>query len=53
MEPDREMHGEVSAGIGTHGYRSVSGSVCKPIGDDSYVSVSGSYDRMDVGRRRR
>jgi hypothetical protein len=53
IEPDRDMHGEISAGIGTNGYRSVSGSVCKPLGDNGYVSISAGSDRYDYDRRRR
>lgn len=38
--PDSSPHGEVEAGVGTHGYRELAGSVCKPIGDTGAVSVS-------------
>jgi hypothetical protein len=49
--PDRSIHGEVSAGIGTHGYREVAGSVCVPVSDKGFVALSVDQTQFD-GRRR-
>jgi len=43
--PDRKPHGEVWAGIGTGGYRSVGGVVTQPIGRCGSVTVGVNYDR--------
>ena len=43
--PDRSPHGEVFAGVGTHGYREGGGIVCLPIGDRTAVTVA-----IDAGR---
>jgi hypothetical protein len=51
--PDKSPHGEVWAGVGTHGYREGGGAVCVPL-KDGYVSVAvdaGSIDGWG-GRRR-
>ena len=39
--PDKSPHGEVFAGVGTHGYREGGGVVCLPIGDKAAVTVAG------------
>ena len=39
IEPDRAMHGQVTAGIGTGGYRHADATVCKPIGANSSLTV--------------
>lgn len=39
-EPDRKIHGEVSVGVGSHGYRSVYMRAEAPIGDRGQVSVA-------------
>ena len=44
-KPDRSPHGEVFAGVGTHGYREGGGIVCLPIGDKAAVTVA-----VDAGR---
>ncbi len=49
--PDRSIHGEVSAGIGNHGYNEVSGSVCIPVNDKGFVALSVGESQFD-GRRR-
>jgi hypothetical protein len=49
--PDRSIHGEVEAGIGTHGYREVGGSVCVPVSDKGFVAMSVDQTQFD-GRRR-
>ncbi|CAN5207923.1 hypothetical protein BH09PSE2_BH09PSE2_17010 [soil metagenome] len=38
--PDRRLHGVVSAGIGTGGYRDVSATVVAPLGDAGAVGIS-------------
>lgn len=50
--PDRKPHGEVWAGIGTHGYREVGGVVTQPIGDCSSVTIAVSHTEGDFGRHR-
>jgi hypothetical protein len=39
-KPDRSPHGEVWAGVGTHGYRDIGGAVCAPLGDNSALSIA-------------
>jgi hypothetical protein len=39
-----QAHGEVSAAVGTHGYREAGGVVCQPIGDHAAVTLG-----VDVG----
>jgi hypothetical protein len=46
---DRSPHGEVSVGVGSHGYRYVEGAVCAPLGDKSFVSVA--VGQGQIGRR--
>jgi hypothetical protein len=38
--PDKNVHGEVYAGAGTHGYREAGGTACIPIGDHSAATIS-------------
>jgi hypothetical protein len=48
VEPDYSPHGEIDAGVGSRGYRSVHAAVCQPIGEHSFVAVdvgTGSYGR--------
>lgn len=42
--PDRKMHGEVTVGVGTNGYREVSGVVAGPIGQNAQMMIA-----VDVG----
>lgn len=49
--PDRKPHGEVWAGIGTGGYRSVGGVVTQPIGNCGSLTVGVSYERGRYGPR--
>lgn len=44
-KPDRSPHGDVFAGVGTHGYREGGGVVCVPIGDKAAVTLA-----VDAGR---
>jgi hypothetical protein len=50
---DKTPHGEVYAGIGTHGYREAGGAVCVPVGDHAAVSIAIDAGRMDGWRGRR
>lgn len=45
-----QAHGEVSAAVGTHGYREVGGVVCQPIGDNAAVTIGVNVGRWG-GRR--
>jgi hypothetical protein len=38
--PDHKIHGDVSVGVGTNGYREVSGDVSGPIGQDGQVMIA-------------
>jgi hypothetical protein len=49
---DTAPHGEVEAGVGTHGYRHLGGAICQPIGQNAAVTVSVSETQGDWGRRR-
>jgi hypothetical protein len=42
---DKSPHGEVFAGVGTHGYREAGGVVCVPVGDHTAVTIA-----VDAGR---
>lgn len=44
-KPDRRPHGEVHAGVGTHGYREAGGTVCIPLKDGVAATIS-----VDAGR---
>jgi hypothetical protein len=48
---DTAPHGEVEAGIGTHGYRHLAGAVCQPVGQNAAVAVSASVSQAQWGRR--
>jgi hypothetical protein len=50
---DTAAHGEVEAGVGTHGYRHLAGAVCQPIGQNAAVALSVSETQGDGGYRRR
>ena len=50
-KPDRAPHGEVFAGVGTHGYREGGGVVCVPIGDKAAVTVAVDAGRIGGGHR--
>lgn len=49
---DGKPHGEVWAGIGTRGYRTIGGIVTQPLGDCGQVTVGVSRTESDFGRRR-
>jgi hypothetical protein len=55
VKPDGKLdtapHGQIEAGIGTHGYRHLAGAVCQPIGQDASVAVSASVSQAQWGRR--
>jgi len=40
ITPDRRVHGEVSVGVGTHGYRSVHMRTEMPVGKNGWISLS-------------
>lgn len=48
---DGKPHGEVWAGIGTHGYRQVGGAVTVPVGKCGYATIA--VDNTDFDRRKR
>ncbi|WGM30641.1 hypothetical protein [Brevundimonas sp. NIBR11] len=48
-EDDREMHGFVSAGIGTHDYSSVSVGVSLPVGDNGRLDLAYSQTKNGLG----
>jgi hypothetical protein len=48
-KPDKTPHGEVWAGVGTHGYRQAGGAVCIPVGDHAQVTLA--VDAAHWGRR--
>ena len=43
-KPDKNPHGEVFAGVGTHGYREAGGVLCVPVGDHAAATIA-----VDVG----
>jgi hypothetical protein len=40
LKQDKNPHGAVWGGVGTHGYREAGGAVCIPLGDNSQVTVA-------------
>ncbi|HEY8615590.1 hypothetical protein [Phenylobacterium sp.] len=50
---DGKPHGEVWAGVGTRGYRSIGGVVTQPLGKCGSLTVGLSHTESDLGRRRR
>ena len=50
LKQDKNPHGEVWGGVGTHGYRDAGGVVCLPLGQNGQVSVA--VDASSWGRRR-
>jgi hypothetical protein len=48
MRRERRVHGEVSVGVGTRGYREVSGRVDIPLGEDGHVSIAARHSEADV-----
>jgi hypothetical protein len=52
-KPDKSPHGEVWAGIGTHGYRDIGGVVCAPLGDNAAVSIAVDAGQINGWGRRR
>jgi len=51
--PDTHLHGEVSVGVGTGGYRDVSGYVCKPLASGGAVAIGVSQTQGNIGWGRR
>ncbi|MGA0603076.1 hypothetical protein ACO2Q3_20380 [Caulobacter sp. KR2-114] len=52
-KPDHSAHGEIHAGVGTHGYRNIGGAVCKPIGDNGAIAIAIDKTDGDYGYGRR
>jgi hypothetical protein len=52
-KPDKSPHGEVWAGIGTHGYRDIGGVVCAPLVDNAAVSIAVDAGQINGWGRRR
>jgi hypothetical protein len=50
---DKTPHGEVWAGVGTHGYREGGGVVCVPLSDRAAVTIAVDAGQMDGWGRRR
>jgi hypothetical protein len=48
---DHKVHGEVSVGVGTNGYREVGGVVTGPIGDDGQATIAIGTGQAGGGRR--
>ncbi|HEX7758981.1 MAG TPA: hypothetical protein VF459_05740 [Caulobacteraceae bacterium] len=52
-KPDKSVHGEVHAGVGTHGYREIGGAICKPIGENGAIAIAIDKTDGDYGREGR
>jgi hypothetical protein len=50
---DYSPHGEVHAGVGTHGYRNIGGAICKPLGDNGAIAIAIDKTDGDYGYGRR
>lgn len=48
---DNRIHGEVSVGVGTNGYRQISGVATAPIGDVGQATVAIDSEQYDYRRR--
>jgi hypothetical protein len=48
---DHKVHGEMSVGVGTNGYREVGGVVTGPIGDTGQATIAIDAGQIDNGRR--
>ena len=55
VKPDGKLdtapHGEIEAGVGTHGYRRLAGRICQPIGQNAAVEISAGVTQARWGRR--
>jgi hypothetical protein len=49
VRPDHRIHGEVSVGVGTNGYREVYGQATVPIGDVGQATIG--IGSSQIGRR--
>ena len=45
LKQDKDPHGAVWGGVGTHGYREAGGAVCIPVGPSAQVNLA-----VDAGR---
>jgi hypothetical protein len=48
---DNRIHGEISVGAGTNGYREVGGVVTAPIGDVGQATIAVDSEQYDYRRR--
>lgn len=48
--PDRRIHGEMGAAIGTGGYRAFFGTAVMPLGQDGVVAFSFENSQADISR---
>ena len=46
-KPDRSVHGEVFAAVGTRGYREAGGVACVPLGDHTAATIAVDAGRID------
>jgi hypothetical protein len=55
VKPDGKLdtapHGEIEAGVGTHGYRHLAGAICQPVGQNAAITVSASVSQAQWGKR--
>src|SRR5208282_4190149 len=47
---DHKVHGEMSVGVGTNGYREVGGVVTGPVGDDGQATIAIDAGQIGNGR---
>jgi|SRR5579863_4319858 hypothetical protein len=48
---DHKVHGQISVGVGTNGYREVGGLVTGPLGDDGQATIAIDAGQIGAGRR--
>jgi len=48
---DNRVHGEVSVGAGTNGYRQISGVATVPVGDDGQATIAVDSEQYNYRRR--
>lgn len=53
LRPDRRVHGEVGAFVGTGGSRGAFGTMVAPVGDSGFAAFSFSTERFGERRSRR
>lgn len=50
-KPDKRIHGQAGAAVGTHGYQAYHVAACKPFGKDGTSGVAISVTDARIGRR--